>query len=273
MSSRKYTILSILILFFLSGLIMLRQLTSTVFFSCFISDTFTYTSWAWQFTEALKEGIVYPRWIPLNFWGYGSPTFILYPPLAFYLVAFFNIFTDSVIVAMNITKFTALFLSATGMFFLIKEFYSEKIALVTATFLILFPFNVFWIYLGASFASPISFMWFSPILLFIYKYFTHRKYKYILIAGALYGGLISTHLITAYMFTFVIIFFILYLSVVKKFLAGVVNIPIMFLTGTLVSAAYFLPLFYEKQLFNLKDFGGGFKFSEFFVFPKLPENF
>jgi len=268
----KNTFLSILLLLFLSALVMLRQLTSTSFFSCFISDTFTYTSWAWQFTEALKEGIVYPRWIPLNFWGYGSPTFILYPPLAFYLVAFFNIFTDSVIVAMNITKFTALFISATGMFFLVKEFYSEKIALFTATFFILFPFNVFWIYLGASFASPVSVIWFSPILLFIYKYFIHRKYKYVLVAGALYGGLISTHLITAYMFTFVIIFFILYLSVVKKYPVGVVSIPIVFLTGILVSAAYFLPLFYEKQLFNLKDFGGGSTFSEFFVLPKLIDN-
>jgi uncharacterized membrane protein len=272
MSSKKYTILSTLLLFFLSALVMLRQLTSTSFFSCFISDTFTYTSWAWQFTEALKEGIVYPRWIPLNFWGYGSPTFILYPPIAFYLVAFFNMFTNSVIVAMNITKFTALFISATGMFFLVKEFYSEKIALFTAAFFILFPFNVFWIYLGASFASPVSVIWFSPILLFIYKYFIHRKYKYILVAGALYGGLISTHLITAYMFTFVIIAFILYLSISKKYPAGIISIPVVALVGTSISSAYFLPMLFEKQLLNLKDFGGGSKFSEFFVLPKLTDN-
>jgi len=209
MNSRKYTILSILVLFFPFRIDHAKTAHIDSFFSCFISDTFTYTSWAWQFTEALKEGIVYPRWIPPNFWGYGSPTFILYPPLAFYLVTFFDIFTDSVIVAMNITKFIALFLSAAGMFFFIKEFYSEKIALLTATFFIFFPFNVFGIYLGASFVSQIYLVWFSPILLFIYKYFTYRKYQYLLYAGAFYGGLILTHLITAYMFTFVMVAFII----------------------------------------------------------------
>jgi uncharacterized membrane protein len=122
MNDRKYTIFSILFLFFLSALIMLRQLKSPDYFSCIIEDSYTYTSWAWQFIQALKEGVIYPRWLPLNFWGYGSPTFILYPPLAFYLVAFFNVFTHSLIAAMNITKLAALVFSGVGMFFLVKEF-------------------------------------------------------------------------------------------------------------------------------------------------------
>ena len=105
MMRNKYTIFCMVFLFCLSALIMLRQLISGDYFSCIIEDSYTYTSWAWQFVEALKEGVIYPRWMPLNFWGYGSPTFILYPPFAFYLVGFFNIFTDSIIAAMNISKF------------------------------------------------------------------------------------------------------------------------------------------------------------------------
>src|SRR5438093_6518578 len=108
----QYTFFSILFLFCLSALMMLRQLMSGDYFSCIIEDAHTYTSWAWQFSQALREGVIYPRWLPLNFWGYGSPTFVLYPPLAFYLVALLQFFTGSVIVAMNIAKFAALFLSS-----------------------------------------------------------------------------------------------------------------------------------------------------------------
>jgi hypothetical protein len=78
MKMKKYTLFSILFLFSLSVLMMIRQLASNSFFLSMINDVYTYTSWTWQFTEALKEGTIYPRWMALDFWGYGAPTFILY---------------------------------------------------------------------------------------------------------------------------------------------------------------------------------------------------
>jgi uncharacterized membrane protein len=155
---------------------MLRQLLTAGYFSCLIEDTYTYTSWASQFIEALKDGVIYPRWTPLNFWDYGSPTFILYPPLAYYLTALFNVFTGSVITAMNIAKYAALLLSGIGMFFLVKEFYSEKTALLSALFYMTFPFNVFGLYYYGTFASVISLMWFSPIMLLSINIKTSNKY-------------------------------------------------------------------------------------------------
>ena len=153
MNNRRYTVFSIIFLFFLSALIMLRQLKTPGYFSCHIEDSLAYTSWAWQFIQALKEGVIYPRWLSLDFWGYGSPTFILFPPLAFYLVAFFNVFTDSLIAAMNITKFAALFFSGAGMFFLVKEFYSNKIALLSSCLYVTFPYTIFQFYFIGTFSS------------------------------------------------------------------------------------------------------------------------
>lgn len=270
----KYTIFCIVFLFCLSALIMLRQLISGDYFSCIIEDSYTYTSWAWQFVEALKEGVIYPRWMPLNFWGYGSPTFILYPPFAFYLVGFFNIFTDSIIAAMNISKFIALFLSSLGMFFLVKEFYSEKIALLTASFYAVFPYNVFQFYYLGTFASTISFMWFSPILLFLCKYFGQRNYRYVIFSGMCYGGLILTHLINAYIFTFVIITFVIYISIVNKNLKDLIILPLTAIIGLLISATYIFPVLFEKRFLNMNFFigeGGGFRFDyhNFFILPNM----
>lgn len=271
MSGKTRTISYILFLLFLSALIMLRQLMSTGYFSFTINDTFAYTSWAWQFTEALKEGVIYPRWMPLNFWGYGSPTFIFYPPLAYYLVAFFNIFTDSVISAMNTVKFMSLFLSAAGMFFLVKEFYSEKIAILTSVFYIIFPFNVSNLYISGAFASTISFMWFSPIMLFTYRYFKGGQFKNLIFAGACYGGLILTHLINAYMFGFVIAAFVIYMAIANRRLKDIIATLFIWLIGTLVSAAYLIPLFYEKQFINFETFQSMANYADLFILPNRTE--
>jgi len=245
-----------------------------------MEDTYAFTSRAWQFVKALKEGIIYPRWASLNFWGYGSPAFILYPPLGYYFVAIFNIFTGSIITAMNFVKFTALFLSGAGMFFLVKEFYSNKIALLTASFYVVFPYNIFQFYLVGTFYSTISLMWFSPIILFIYRYIKNRNHKNIIYAGVCYGGLILTHLINAYMFTFVLVAFIFYMALVQQRLKDMVLIPLIITAGFLVSAAYILPVIFEKQFVKIKTFvgegsGSGFVFDfrNFFILPNMTGKF
>jgi hypothetical protein len=253
---------------------MARQLTSTGYFSCIIEDTYTYISWASQFVEALKEGVIYPRWMPLNYWGYGGPTFILYPPLAFYIVSFFNVFSDSIILAMNFTKLASLFVGAMGMYFFVKEFYPSKTALLTAVFYTIFPYHIFQYYFVGTFASIVSFMWFPFILLFMHRYIKNDKYRELLLAGLCYSGLILTHLINGYMFTFVMIAFILYMSSAEKKWKALIGIPVLLSTGCLISAAYLLPIIYERHFLNLKYFIGigsdiYFKFYNFFIFPNM----
>ena len=274
MNLKQHTFISILFLFVLSTVMMLKQLMSEDFFSAFTADTYVQTSWAWQFAEALKEGIVYPRWTPLDFWQYGSPAFLPYSPFAFYLVALFSLFTGSIITAMNMTRFTALFLSATGMFFLVKEFYPKNIALLTACFYILFPYNIFQFYFIGSFTSTVSFMWFSPIMLFIYRYIKRNEYKDLLLAGMCYGFLIFTHLINAYIFTLVITIFIVSLSIAQKRLKYLFTLPTVIIIGILVSSAYVLPLIYEKGFIDTKTFigiGEGWPYYYFLVLPDMTQ--
>ncbi|MFZ3207514.1 MAG: 6-pyruvoyl-tetrahydropterin synthase-related protein [Geobacteraceae bacterium] len=268
MKKRTPTLYRLLLLLALATALMLRQLITDGYFSVISGDTVSYTSWAWQFNEALKEGILYPRWTSLNFWGYGSPTFILYSPLAFYLAALLNLFTGSLLLAMNLAKFTALFISAAGMFFLVKEFYSEKTALLTAAFYMMLPVNILQYYLFGGFASVISFAWFPLILLFIIRYLNNGKYRHLVYAGLCYGGLILTHLINAYMFTFVMVLFILQGCRGGNSARNLPAIPFIMTTGFLVAAGYLLPLAWEKRFVNLEAFIG-LIYSDFFILPDL----
>lgn len=41
--------------------------------------------WLQHFSKQLSEGILYPRWLSGTNYGYGSPTFVFYPPLTYYI--------------------------------------------------------------------------------------------------------------------------------------------------------------------------------------------
>ena len=47
--------------------------------------------WSDQFTALLKDGTLYPRWLPSSYDGLGAPIFYFYPPLAFYVTGFFGL--------------------------------------------------------------------------------------------------------------------------------------------------------------------------------------
>lgn len=48
-------------------------------------DVRWHLTWIQHFSKQLSEGIWYPRWLAGTNYGYGSPTFVFYPPLPYYL--------------------------------------------------------------------------------------------------------------------------------------------------------------------------------------------
>ncbi len=260
----------LLLIFLLSLLLMLKQLIIPGYFSVMINDAHSYTSWAWQFKEALTEGVAVPKWMPLDMWGYGSPTFIIYPPLSFYMVAFFSLFTGSTTTAMNMCLFVGLFFSGAGMFYLIREFYDNRTALLSALFYILLPYNIKQFYIMGSFASKVSFMWFAPILLFTYLYGKNGRRRDLVFASLCYGGLICTHIINSYMFSFVLLAFMIFVASKGKKSKDILRLSAVIPIGILLSAFYILPLVYEKHLINLQGFfteGSGVYYATHFILP------
>ena len=59
-------------------------------------DILFHYTWAEQFHSAFIDKVLYPRWVDTPF-GYGSPVFIFYAPLGFYLVSIIKSITGSLI--------------------------------------------------------------------------------------------------------------------------------------------------------------------------------
>ncbi|MDJ0636402.1 MAG: hypothetical protein QNJ34_24710 [Xenococcaceae cyanobacterium MO_188.B29] len=55
-----------------------------------MTDMRWHITWLQHFSKQLAEGILYPRWLAGTNYGYGSPTFVFYPPLVYYLGSLIN---------------------------------------------------------------------------------------------------------------------------------------------------------------------------------------
>src|SRR4030066_1242592 len=89
---QKRNLMAIVILSLVSLIITLPLFLSN---SLIISqDILWHFIWSEQFYKALMEGVLYPRWVDTPF-GYGSPTFIFYAPLSFYVISAINVLTKS----------------------------------------------------------------------------------------------------------------------------------------------------------------------------------
>ncbi|HVN79608.1 MAG TPA: hypothetical protein VMW38_11475, partial [Terriglobia bacterium] len=87
-----------------SGLWVARQFISPHFASCVSDDGILQMSWVRQFSQLLAEGVWLPRWLPDSNGGYGSPVFIFYSPLIYYVSAFVYWLTGSVVFSMKLVR-------------------------------------------------------------------------------------------------------------------------------------------------------------------------
>ena len=72
-------------------------------------------TWAAQFADLFRAGILYPRWLPGSFGGLGSPTFYFYPPIAFWVDAVLSVVTfDALSVSYRLSLSSLILLWAVG---------------------------------------------------------------------------------------------------------------------------------------------------------------
>src|SRR5438552_9579789 len=129
-------------LLLVSVLIVARQFTSPHFSSCVIDVSILQMCWVRQFAQVLGEGVWLPRWLPDANGGYGSPTFIFYSPLVYYVTALFYWVTGSVVLSMKLARFLGLFLSGLAMFTYSEALTSRKLALLVSLVYLVIPFHV-----------------------------------------------------------------------------------------------------------------------------------
>jgi hypothetical protein len=149
-------------------------------------------TWAAQFAEQFRAGILYPRWMPASFDGLGSPAFYFYPPLPFWLDALVSALTLNVLSVpyrLAVTSVLILFASGLAMRAWLKaQDASPAVALWGAVAYMAAPYHILDYYMRGAFAEFTAFVFLPLVLLSL------RRPVPLALA---YAGLLLSHLPSA----------------------------------------------------------------------------
>jgi hypothetical protein len=213
-------------------------------------DVLWHFVWSEQFYKALTEGVLYPRWVDTPF-GYGSPTFIFYAPLSFYVISIINIPIKSLILSLDLAIYLSFFLSGLTMYFFARKLNGERAGLVSGILYQITSYHIFDLFSRGVVPELFAFIWFPLILLFTREIFTERKFSSIAFVSLAYAGLILTHLVSAFMCTFIMIGYGLYLSFIEG-KSGTFKMFCAMALGIGLSSIYLIPVIFEKSFIHIE---------------------
>ncbi len=145
--------------------------------------------WADQFTAQLRQGVLYPRWLPDSHDGLGSPTFYFYPPLAFHAAGLIGLLGLSVYHSL-MAAFGAFFaLSGCGMWLWLRRRAAQP--LLGALIFMALPYHVMDFSLRGALAESLGFALLPWIAIGLRRIAEQRSGTLLALA---YGALIMSHL-------------------------------------------------------------------------------
>ena len=158
-------------------------------------------TWAAQFADQFRAGILYPRWMPDSFDGLGGPAFYFYPPLAFWLDGVVSLVTFNLLsVSHRLTLDGWLLLWASGLAmhaWLSTETGRARVALWGALAYMAAPYHLLVDhYIRGAFAEGAAYA-FVPLVMLGIRQMTDRRRHALLVLALSYGGLLLSHLPTA----------------------------------------------------------------------------
>lgn len=222
-----------------------------------LGDVRWHITWVQHFYKHLAEGIWYPRWLAGTNFGYGSPTFVFYPPFPYYVGSFLKFIGLSSQQTMNALFSLPIFLSGLTFYLYGYHKWGKIASFGGALCYMLSPFLI-----GSINSGGLSTIWAIPWIP-LGLYLTEKsldQLKYGLILSLFICIVALTHTPSLLIYTIAWSIFILYQFLNKPW-QNVAIVMIFAGLGLGIASFYLLPALWEKQLVNIDyQFGskGGF---------------
>lgn len=234
-----------------AALVLLPQLLTPGAYSCIIEDVTYYVNWTRQFSGALSEGVLYPRWMADAHAGFGNPTFVFYSPLMMYVTGILALVFGGLASAMAATKFLGLALSGITMYFYGAELAGRRAGIAAAIAYMALPFRWFDLYFIGVFQSKFA-LAFVPLCFWgAHRLVRRRPGVTILAIG--WTLVCLTHLLSAYMVGLLVIVYLVLLAP-HSLRYTVPRAGAALGIGVMCAGAYLLPVLAESHLVHLDVF-------------------
>jgi hypothetical protein len=214
------------------------------------NDIIIHFSQACQFASALHEGFFPPRWALEAYHGYGSPYFIFYAPMSYAFVAAFQYFFPP-LSAFIAAIWLSFFLSGTAMFIAVSRIFGRGAGFWAAFLYQIMPFHLYALYQRGGFAELFSFMWFPLIIYFAYDLKKGGGRRAFLGLSLSYAGLVMTHLVSAFIFSFIIGLYLIYGFLTEDDKKEMIRTILALFLGLGLSSVYLMPAAFEQKFVHI----------------------
>jgi hypothetical protein len=234
-----------------------------------------------EFDAALRDGVWYPGWATDQALGYGYPTFVLYPPLAYYVAEGFHLLGAGKVAAIKWTWALATVGAGLAMYAYARHILGRHSGLLAAVVYVYTPYHLADLYVRAALAEYSAFAW-MPLALLAFHTLTGRPSETsraprtaqsLALAGLAYGALWLTHNPTGLAFTLLLAAYVLFRLategtswswVLRRALASLVG----GLLGLGIAAALILPNLFERGFINQTQWvRASYNYALHFVYP------
>jgi uncharacterized membrane protein len=227
-----------------------------------------------QFDQALRDGVLYPRWGVDFALGYGYPLFDIYSSLAFYVAEAFHLLGVGLTGAIKLTYAMAFVLSGLTMYAFGKRVLGRRAGVLAAVVYMYAPYRLLDIYVRSAFAEFCAYSFLPLILLLFYDLAERPSVRRLVLASLGYAALILTHAATALIFTLLLVPYVVFLICSRirtgwlhtLRLAGLSLLAASF--ALLLAAIFLLPMVAEKgYVVESQWTQGSFGYAKHFVYP------
>jgi hypothetical protein len=193
----------------------LAPLTAPGYF-VYAHDARHYVYFLQMFDMSIRDGAWFPRWATDMVFGYGYPLWLILAPIPFYLGEAFHLIGMDFVSAVKMVDGLALFCSALGMYVFAKDVYGKNAALVAAVAYAYIPYHLVDLYVRSAQDELFGFV-FPPFVFWaFYRLAVTRELRYVSLGALAYAGLLLSHFPTAVLFTPVIGFYLVLLTLTTQ---------------------------------------------------------
>ncbi len=213
--------------------------------------------------EALRWGVLYPRWFPDFSFGYGYPVLNFYAPAFYYPPALLHVLGLDVLTATRVALALFFALSGIAAYALLRQWTRVGPAFVGAVLFLVYPYRLYDLFVRGALPEFAAFLWLPVTAAATWRLVrsTHPSPIDLALAAGAWAGLLLTHNLTSLMWMPVIALAVILLRRVRPLL----TVGRAMGVGGLLAAFYVVPVLGEMGWVGIGAVPGGEGYARHFV--------
>jgi hypothetical protein len=235
-----------------------------------------------EFDQAIRDGILWPRWAPNFAFGFGYPFFNIYGPLSSYVGQGFHLLGADLVGAVRLSFASSILLSGLAMYAFTRRIFGANAGLVASVAYVYLPYHLADVYVRAALAESWAFVFFPLVFWGFYECVTRPRARAVALAAVAYALLFLAHNGLALQLTLVLVGWILFWLLLplreegrifwrewpalRPRLLGALAAAAAGVLGIALAGIFVLPWLLEARFVNTEQwFAGYYSFTHHFV--------